>query len=131
MKSRFQTACTATAIYFLSAATIAQPHSPTKLTCDGEFQKFSEDQKYILKGIYVKIDGSTIEVVGAIGFDVEYTISKPKEHIVFFTSPGNALLEGSLKRFSGELSLLKWADDQKRRLTEQVTALCVPAKPLF
>jgi len=131
MKPRFYSAGIAIAICFLSAAVIAQPNSPIKLTCEGELQKFSTDEKYKLKGIYVKIDGSTIEVGGAVGFDGEYTISKPKDYIVIFVTRDNILLEGSLKRFSGDISLLRWTDQQQRQLAERVTAVCVPAIPLF
>lgn len=131
MKPRLQSVGIATIICFFSAAVIAQSNSPARLTCEGELRIFPKGEKYDLEGIYVKIDNSTIEVRRAVGFDGEYTISKPKDYVVFFVSPDNALLEGSLTRFSGNLSLMKWTDQQQRQLAEQVTAVCVPAKPLF
>lgn len=131
MKPRLWSVVIATAICFFSGALIAQPKLPTKLTCEGELQNFPKNEKYNLKGIYIKIDDSTVAVGGSVGFDAAYKVSEQRDYIVFFVHPSDPLYRGSITRFSGELSLLNYEDLRENRLTTMLTAICSPAIPLF
>ena len=107
----------------------AQSVSPIKLACDGKYNEYASDVRDVeLNGIYVEINSDRVRVVGAIGFEGTYPISRKNEQLIIFTGAGKT---GNLNRLDGHLTLSEAEPSPSTRLQRFFAASCRIATPLF
>lgn len=119
-----------------SSSAFAEPNAT--LLCIGEYSNFRDKQLGIkLDSILVSISDTAINIRDTPTFSsgdngTNYVISKVTDLHFRFSIAGNSLIQGSLNRYSGKLSLL-WLKGEKltEGLNASVSADCQPARRKF
>lgn len=114
-------------------AVIALPAGaePVELVCNGKIHWYGENRgSNAVNGIHILVRDNTVEVSGTATFAATYPIDRDDSdaaRLVFRLD----LWGGALNRYSGELSMNKWTNEDQSSFDYWLIATCGKADPLF
>jgi len=119
------------AAVFTALTALPAAAEPVELVCNGSMFIYGENyQSQPVEGIHILIGDSTVQVSGNRFYSGTYSINRSSGDaaLVMFDL---GLWGGDVNRYSGNLGLMKWKDDDRKKVEHSVSAKCGKAYPLF